>query len=283
MMRTSTPSRFEITVSRSNSGKSFIEDSYFTSPFKIMKPFERENGGISVFLQTASPGILEGDAQEHKITVKKGACLEIKSQSFEKIFKMDDGKSAERKISAEVQENSTLIYTPLPCIPYSKSNFFSKTEIHLSSSSRLIYEDCICAGRCARGEIFDFTLYRNLVKIFRDGKLVYRDNLFLEGSNAGSIPKAKKLLQGKTMFGDFTHCASLLLFGFKSSTKEIRKALSVDEKLLYTDYETKKEDSGANIIAEVNENDSGDFIIRCLSKSAESIQKTFEKIKLILK
>ena len=110
-------SRFEITATCARSGKTFIEDSFFTSPFKIMKPFAQDDGSISVFLQSASPGILEGDTQIHKINVKSGAGLEIKSQSFEKIYKMDEGKSAERKITAEVAENASLIYRPLPCIP----------------------------------------------------------------------------------------------------------------------------------------------------------------------
>ena len=103
-------SKFEITASRTASGKTFIEDSFFTSPFKIMKPFARDDGSISVFLQSASPGILEGDSQIHKIKVNKGAGLEIKSQSFEKIFKMDQGKSAERKITAELASDASLIY-----------------------------------------------------------------------------------------------------------------------------------------------------------------------------
>ena len=45
-------SRFEITASCAVSGKTFIEDSFFTSPFKIMKPFAKEDGSISVFLQS---------------------------------------------------------------------------------------------------------------------------------------------------------------------------------------------------------------------------------------
>ena len=64
-------SRFELTAARSKNGRSFIRDSFFTSPFKIMKPFQNEDGGITVFQQSASPGILAGDTQKHSIIVKK--------------------------------------------------------------------------------------------------------------------------------------------------------------------------------------------------------------------
>ena len=269
-------SRFEITASRAASGKTFIEDSFFTSPFKIMKPFARDDGSISVFLQSASPGILEDDSQIHKVKVNKGAGLEIRSQSFEKIFKMDPGKTAGRKITAEVAQDASLIYRPLPCIPFSQSNFSSTTEISLAENSRLIYEDCICAGRCAHGEVFDFTLYKNLIKIYRKGRLVFRDNLFLEGSDGNNHPERKDLLQGKTMFGNYTHCGGMLIFGYSKITglKKIRAALGLEEKLLYTE-----EIKPADTVADVSENDYGDFIIRCLSDSAEKIQKLFESVR----
>ena len=280
------PFRFEITASRSASGKTFIKDSFFTSPFKIMKPFAQDDGGIAVFLQSASPGILEGDVQLHRIKVEQGASLEIRSQSFEKIFKMDKGKSAERKIFAELMENSSLIYRPLPCIPFSKSNFSSTTEISLSKNSRMIYEDCICAGRCASGEIFDFTLYKNLIKIFREKKLVFYDNLFLEGSDGKDNPVLKERLLEKTMFAGFTHCGSMLIFGYsdKVDIKKIRSTLSLKEKLLYTEENTNSGNDGKqSLLLEASENDYGDFIIRCLSFSAEKIQKVFEQVRNILK
>ncbi len=269
-------SRFEITASCAVSGKTFIEDSFFTSPFKIMKPFAQEDGSISVFLQSASPGILEDDSQIHKIKVNKGAGLEIRSQSFEKIFKMDEGKSAERKISAEVAQDASLIYRPLPCIPFSQSNFSSITQISLAGNSRLIYEDCICAGRCAHGEIFDFTRYKNLIKIYRGGRLVFRDNIFLEGSEGNLHPERKALLQGKTMFANYTHCGGMLIFGYSNITnlKKIRAALNLEEKLLYTE-----ETLCSGILVDVSENDYGDFIIRCLSNSAEKIQNCFEGVR----
>lgn len=273
-------SRFEITASRAASGNTFIEDSFFTSPFKIMKPFAQEDGSIAVFLQSASPGILEDDSQIHKIKVNKGAGLEIRSQSFEKIFKMDEGKSAERKITAEVAEDAALIYRPLPCIPFSQSNFSSTTEINLAGNSRLIYEDCICAGRCAHGEIFDFTRYKNLIKIYHEGHLVYRDNLFLQGSDGGNHPERKALLQGKTMFSSCTHCGGMLIFGYSRITnlKQLRAALGLEEKLLYTEQSSPTDTS-----VDISENDHGDFIIRCLANSAEKIQKLFEQARKILK
>ena len=42
-------------------GKTILEDVSFTAPYKIMTPFEKENGGIRVMPLCASAGIMSGD------------------------------------------------------------------------------------------------------------------------------------------------------------------------------------------------------------------------------
>ena len=268
-------SRLELTAAISRDGKTFLQDSFFTSPFKVMKPFE-SGGAITVFQQSASAGILAGDSQEHKIVVKEGARFRIVSQSFEKIFKMEKGQSARRTITADVAEGALLVYTPLPCIPFSQSDFSSHSIVHLKDkSSRLLYEDILCAGRVASGELFDYRLYRNLIEVFRGQELIFRDNAFFEGSDGGEKPAAKKLLQSPSVFGTFTHSGTMLLFGFEASLFEVRKILGLDAKLLYA------EKAPATIV-EASETGSGDIAIRALANSAEAIQKEFEKIKTAL-
>ena len=77
------------------------------------------------------------------------------------------------------------------------------------------------------------------------------------------------------MFGDFTHCGSMLIFGYSkiTSLEKLRSALGLEEKLLYT--EEKAKSNPKKILVEVTENEYGDFIIRCLSNRAESIQNAF--------
>ena len=78
-------------------GKTILEELSFTAPYKIMMPFERENGGIQIMPLCASAGIMAGDSQNFFYHVKEGADLEVLSQSFEKIHKMDEG-AASRKL-----------------------------------------------------------------------------------------------------------------------------------------------------------------------------------------
>ena len=268
-------SRFEIKAACAKKGQTYIKDSFFTSPFKIMKPFPREKGGITVFQQSASPGLLAGDSQEIDICLEQNACLEIASQSFEKIFKMEADEIASRKICLKVGPGATLLYAPNPCIPFAQSNFISHTEISLEENSRLIYEDIFCAGRVATGEVFDFSSFQNLIEITKNDNLIFRDNTYFEG-------REKENLTSQLMFGSYTHCGSLLIFGYKTEVSEIREALKLEDKLLYTGD---KEKSAAlsdqplkDILIEVSSSDSEDIIVRALSKSAQSIQEIFKNL-----
>ena len=55
----------------------------------------------------ASAGIMSGDLQEFSYQVRQGADLEVLSQSFEKIHKMDGGE-AKRNIKVNVEKDSVL-------------------------------------------------------------------------------------------------------------------------------------------------------------------------------
>ncbi len=63
---------------------------------------------------SASAGIMEGNSRNF-LHVKEGADLEVLSQSFEKIHKMDEG-SASRTISVQVDPHAVLYYYPQPVL-----------------------------------------------------------------------------------------------------------------------------------------------------------------------
>lgn len=274
-------SQLKITASRNSAGKTIIKDSFFTSPFKIMKPFSREDGGITVFQQTASAGIMAGDLQQHDFVVEKGAVLELISQSFEKIFKMEGDDFASRKISADVDSDAVFIYNPLPCMPFGGSSFESSTVIHLKdASSRLIYTDCICCGRKAHGEDFDYKEYRNLVEIWLDSenKLIYRDNTVFEGSDCGNFPQKKLFMKTPVMYGDFSHSGTMLLFGFGLKPADLFKKLGLESKLLYTAENLEQIKKEAAPFVSVSLTEGNGIAIRVLAYSAEQVQKVFEQV-----
>lgn len=274
-------SELKIKASLNSAGKTVLEDQFFTAPFKIMKPFARDDGGITVYQQSASAGIMAGDQQKHDFFVNDSATLELVSQSFEKIFKMDDGAVAVRNIVAQVGSGALFVYTPLPCMPFAGSAFESKTVISLKdSTSRLVYADCICCGRKAHGEAFDYRYYKNLVEIRRerDCKLIYRDNTIFEGSDCGLFPERKAFMQTPVMYGQYSHSGTMLLFGFGVKPADLFAPLGLEPKLLYTTQNLEEAEKTAVPQVSVTQTEGSGIAIRVLANSAEQVQKIFESV-----
>ncbi len=245
-------------------GKTILEDVYFTAPYKIMKPFEKEDGsgGISVMPLCASAGIMAGDVQKFDYAVGTGADLEILSQSFEKIHKMDDG-SASREITIDVAAEGTLWYYPQPVIPFAGSAFDSKMEIRLAdATSKLFLLDILSCGRSVSGERFAYRRFGSKVEIYRGEKLVYRDNTRYEPE--------KMPMEGLGMYEGYSHMANIFLTGGADGyTGELQ------EKIWGILEENPDCEGGVSQLA------SGDLAVRIFGNRAQVLQEIAEKIKRI--
>ena len=183
--------------------KTIISDVSFTAPFKIMRPFYEKKDVMTVMLLTASAGIMAGDRQEFEILVKEGANMEFVSQAYEKIHKMDEGH-AERRSHIVVEPNAVLRYSPLPTIPFAKSDYRSSLKAELADeTSKFIYSEVLTCGRVAHDEEFLYTRFQNNVSIYRGGRIIYRDNTRYEPS--------KTDMRGFGMYEGFTHLANLVI------------------------------------------------------------------------
>lgn len=244
-------------------GKTILEDVAFTAPYKIMAPFQKENGGIQVMPLCASAGIMNGDSQEFFYRVRQGADLEVLSQSFEKIHKMDGGK-AERKIEVQVEKNSVLYYYPQPVIPFADSAFDSTMEIRLEDeSAKFFFLDIISCGRTAHDERFLYRRFSSKVTIYRSGKMIYRDNTRYE-------PKQMPMEQ-IGMYEGYTHMANLFLSVLESN----EKMSEITEKIW--EILDKEEDCDGGVTRLCD----GDLAVRIFGHRGQKLQQIAEKIKML--
>jgi len=182
-----------------------LKDVYFTSPFKVMEPFKEKDGSIRVMILSASAGIMEGDRQEISVFVEKGAELELLSQSYEKIHKMKNG-CAKRKSDIVVEEKACFCYQPQPCIPFRDSAFENHTTVRLKDrSSKFYFNEILTCGRYAKEERFDYRFYHSIVEIYRESRLIYRDNTRYEPE--------KFDMEEIGMYESFSHLLNIFLSG----------------------------------------------------------------------
>ncbi len=237
--------------------KTILEEVSFTAPFKIMRPFYEKKDVMTVMLLTASAGIMAGDRQVFDIRVRSGAGMEVVSQAYEKIHKMDAGH-AERSTTIVVEPDAFLRYTPLPTIPFAGSDFRSKVEISLAdATSQLIFGEVLSCGRVAHGEKFGYHRYQNLVSVYQGGTIVYRDN-------TRYVP-ASMDMAGFGMYEGFTHLANLLLCNI---TKDDAWMLQVRELL----ENTKTIEGGVTKTA------AGHVVVRIFGTNGQQLTDLLEQI-----
>ena len=273
-------------------GKTILEDLSFTAPYKIMTPFEKENGGIQIMPLCASAGIMAGDSQEFSYYVKEGADLEVLSQSFEKIHKMDEG-SASRTIEVQVDKNAALYYYPQPVIPFAQSAFDSKMTIHLEDeTSKLFLLEIISCGRNAHEERFQYRRFSSKVLLYRGEKLIYRDNTRYEPD--------KMPMEGIGLYEGYTHMANLFLSklcnrdnvdGGKETNidgMDIKKQMNSSGTGRTSDRTAELQEKIWQILDEDSEIDggvtrltTGDLALRIFGHRAQKLQQIAEKIKEI--
>lgn len=181
-----------------------IEDSYFTAPYKIAKPFYNyEQNIVNLMVMCASAGILEGDYYRINMEIGKGSAISLQGQSFTKIHQMDTGYAKQENVF-HLEENAFFDYDPKPTIPFAKSNYLSTTVCHMKKGSHYIYSEILSCGREKSGEQFTFKQYKNSNKVYYDDELLFIDNQLL-------IPEMQKV-SDTGFFENYTQQATLVYF-----------------------------------------------------------------------
>lgn len=249
-------SKLMISASRKEE-KTILDNVFYTSPFKIMRPFPQKDGSIRVMLLAASAGIMEGDRQEFSFHVCSGAKMKFESQSFDKIHYMKEGK-ARRYTKVEVDAGGDFLYFPQPVIPFEGSAFENEMEIYLEDETAGFgMAEILSCGRYARGEAFQYRFFRNFVKIYQKDKLIYCDNTRYE-------PDLFEM-EGIGMYESFSHLASLFLsrsYASEGIQDKIQRILDEDGEI-----------EGA-----VTRLPGGELVIRVFGHRAQKLERIAEHI-----
>ncbi len=233
--------------------RTYPADVYFTAPFKIMKPFYEAGPVMQLMLISVSAGIMAGDTQEIQIHVEQGASLEIRSQSYEKIHRMDEGY-ASRYTRINLEEGAYLYYNPLPVIPFGDSEFVSDTSIALADETSVLeYKEILSCGRAARGERFQYRRYQNRLQIRLGKDLVYYDHCVFEPSSMN--------MEGYGLFEGFTHMGTYLVYDRNNAgLLESIKSMIADQ----------------NWNAGATRNEHGLVVVKMLGKSGQELEQMME-------
>lgn len=249
-------SRLEL-VAGYKEGKSYVKDLYVSLPFRVVSVGQRKNDNkLYQMIMSSSPGILDGDRYHLEITLEKGASLQLQSQSYQRLFNMED--KAVQLLNVSMEDHTSFAYVPHPIVPHESSNFKSEAQIHIGKNSQIIISEIITCGRKHYGEVFKLKRFQNLMEIYHENKLMIKDNVLIQPD---LIP-----INGIGNLEQFTHQGTLIFY----STKD-----NVDKEALIESILNADEANHGDMEIGISAMENNGFIIRALGNGGELMYNFF--------
>lgn len=170
---------------------------------KIRMPRDADARDLEAVLINTSGGLTGGDRLSWGIEVQAGANLTVTTQACEKVYRARDDR-AEVAVVLQAGPGARIDWLPQETILFDGSALWRTLQADLADDARLLAVEAVVLGRTAMGETVRTGALRDRWRIRRQGRLVFADDLRLEGEVAGLAARAETLGGG----GAF---ASLLL------------------------------------------------------------------------
>lgn len=133
-------------------------------------------------------GMAGGDVMRVEAALDAGGHAIVTSQAAEKIYR-SQGDDTRIETVLSVGEGATLHWLPQECILFSGARLSRSLTIDLAPSASLVACESVFFGRAAMGESLLRGSVRDRWRIRRQGKLVFADDLRLEGAIASHLAR----------------------------------------------------------------------------------------------
>lgn len=183
-------------------GKTRLDKLYQHGSAKIRFPKTYQKFAEAVLINTAG-GLTGGDSLDWSLKLEAETNTVFTTQACEKSYKSSES-TAQVSTQIIVGENATCHWLPQETILYDCSSLARTLDIQLASSSRLIAFESVMLGREAMGENIDQCFFKDKWRIKRDDKLIFADDVKLEG-NAKEIEKSQTLMAGQKAFSTLVY------------------------------------------------------------------------------
>ena len=186
------------------SGRTRLNDLHQSGSAKIRLPKVYDGVPVAVLINTAG-GLTGGDRLAFAADIDAGAHAIVTSQAAERAYRSSGGVAeVENRLSAG--NGATLEWLPQETILFNASGLHRSMSVDLVGDARLLAVESVVLGRTAMGETVDRVTFRDRWRIHRDGRLLFADDVRLEG-DAGDILKGPATAGGGLAFATLVDCA----------------------------------------------------------------------------
>ncbi|WP_293903049.1 urease accessory protein UreD [Phenylobacterium sp.] len=163
---------------------------------KIRLPRDASAQGLEAVLINSSGGLTGGDRMAWTAEVGAGAQLTLSTQACEKVYRARDGV-AEQRVAVTVGDGARLDWLPQETILFDGGALSRRLEADLGEGAELLAVEAVVLGRTAMGETVRVGALHDRWRIRRAGRLVFADDLRLDGPIAEVTAKAPMLAGGR--------------------------------------------------------------------------------------
>ena len=155
----SPPPQIALRLERDASGRTFLGRKFATYPFFCAAPFHLDRsppGMLTVFVQSCSGGLYEGDRLAWTIDAQPGAQAHVATQGATVAHAMPHGGEARHEVGIEAAAGSLVEYLPDPLILLPSARVRSRLEVIAEPGATVIVGDAFLTHDPAgRGRPFD--------------------------------------------------------------------------------------------------------------------------------
>ena len=193
-------------------GTTRLVDRDHFGPLLVQKPLYPEGREVCHTVVIHPPGgVVGGDELEITANVGKAAQVQITTPGAAKWYKAN-GHVSHQYTKLKVGEGGSLEWVPQETIFFDNADVVLEHEVSLAKDATYVGCEILCFGRTAYGESFSQGRIRQRTRIYRDGKLVWLEQMRLFGGSPAM--RADLALAGRTV------CATLILTG-KTLPREV--------------------------------------------------------------
>lgn len=208
----------------------------------------------TVYIQSPSGGIAQGDRHHLKIRVDDDAVASISTGSSTKVLSMERNYGAV-DAALDVGAGGHLDYVPEPLILHANARYCQRFSVTLQENASAIVSDMVVPGRLARGERFAFDRYASRLRVHRDGEILVADDTHLH-------PAGDRGLSVLGVLGEFDVYGTLYVLAPDEPVADL--ADTIHETVVSTDAG----EAGATVLP----NDAG-VAIRALGHRADVVRE----------
>ncbi|KQT85210.1 urease accessory protein UreD [Aurantimonas sp. Leaf443] len=139
----------------------------------------------AVTINTAG-GLTGGDRIDLSLALEAGTQASVTTQAAERVYRARDG-AAEVTNRIEMAPGASLSWLPQETILFEGGRLRRRLELDCTADGRFLLCEAVLLGRAAMGESVATGLYRDSWRVRRDGRLVFAEEMRLEGDLAATI------------------------------------------------------------------------------------------------